>query len=190
MPFTLYDDLLTLTKAARLAESDLYTSIQQSCSTGVSEVLDTYKSSIALLVESAIVNDTAVLESAWLALDAAYPTTAQTMKGLILNNGGLRNCKVRTLDISGPWNKFSPLMLDMCHEKSSCCTLQGCRRGFDEENMFVARTTSTCRTWCLQPPSVLPTRLAFIVNLCTVTGRVSGVAVSKHQARLVHRQCW
>lgn len=85
---------MALTRAARIAEEDLYHAIRDSCSSGSTQDLDKYKSTVPQLMQSAAVNDTAVLESAQLALDAAYPPAASALTGGILNCGGVKNCKV------------------------------------------------------------------------------------------------
>lgn len=88
---------MTLTRAARIAEDDLYNVIINSCSAGTTGQLDGYadRTKVQALMESALINETAVTETASLALDAAYPATSASLSGLLLNNAGVGNCKVR-----------------------------------------------------------------------------------------------
>ncbi|KAF6261861.1 hypothetical protein COO60DRAFT_711727 [Scenedesmus sp. NREL 46B-D3] len=95
VPTSLQEDLLTITRVARVVQSDLYDSTKQCCSSTPQSAspFTQYTSNLDEVLSSAPVNQTAVLETG--SYPAATPSTAiKLMTGHLLNSAGVKNCVV------------------------------------------------------------------------------------------------
>eukprot|EP00882_Tetradesmus_deserticola_P014624 GHRQ01015557.1.p1 GENE.GHRQ01015557.1~~GHRQ01015557.1.p1 ORF type:complete len:232 (-),score=41.00 GHRQ01015557.1:123-818(-) len=95
VPPSLQEDLLTITRAARVVQSDLYNSTKLCCSSTPQSTAPfmQYTSNLGGVLSSAPVNQTAVLETG--SYPAATPSTSSpVMAGRLLNSAGVKNCVV------------------------------------------------------------------------------------------------
>jgi hypothetical protein len=94
VPPSLQEDLVAITRVARVVQSDLYDSIKRCCSTPSGRAaFDKYTTTLASIVTAAPVNVTAVLEAG--SYTAATPVApVPKMTGHLLNSAGVKNCKV------------------------------------------------------------------------------------------------
>eukprot|EP00882_Tetradesmus_deserticola_P028007 GHRQ01031169.1.p1 GENE.GHRQ01031169.1~~GHRQ01031169.1.p1 ORF type:complete len:693 (+),score=168.67 GHRQ01031169.1:263-2080(+) len=93
VPPSLQEDLLTITRAARVVQSDLYNSTKLCCSSTPQSTapFTQYTSNLGGVLSSAPVNQTAVLETG--SYPAATPSTSiPVMAGRLLNSAGVKNC--------------------------------------------------------------------------------------------------
>lgn len=104
LPLSLYDDLVRITKLARIGQDDLYNAIRSCCASNSSNAsgssgLSTFVSSVNHLASAAPVS----LSEIKLALNLQgddgkdakldYENGAIGMVGTLLNSGGISNCK-------------------------------------------------------------------------------------------------
>jgi hypothetical protein len=98
VPASLQEDLLTITRVARVVQSDLHNSIKQCCSTTPVSTAPfaQYTTNLGEIITTAPVNTTAVLESG--SFPTEVPTTAiPLLTGRLLNSAGVKNCVVSCL---------------------------------------------------------------------------------------------
>lgn len=97
VPTSLGEDLLALTRAARVAQDDLYTAIRSCCSFGSTTYLAAFApGSLPTLLANSTINTDVVLEvaeSALLVGAGTSPVVGQ-MTGTIINSGVVTDCKV------------------------------------------------------------------------------------------------
>lgn len=95
VPPSLQEDLLTITRIARVVQSDLYDSTKQCCSStpASTAAFAKYNTNLTEVISTAPINQTAVLETG--SYPAATPSTSiPLLTGRLLNSAGVKNCVV------------------------------------------------------------------------------------------------
>jgi hypothetical protein len=132
-PITLHSDLVRLTKLAKIGQQALGDSVRTCCGGATNNPFALYTAGIEDTINAAVVNVSAIA-AAVVATDHDVGLTAatQTLSGRLMNNGGVKDCKVRAARGVG-----------------GCPTLAG--RG-------AARGRGRRRACCPPPPPPVPPR--------------------------------
>jgi hypothetical protein len=106
VPASLQSDLVRISKLAKVAQVDLVESVKACCEGSASNPLQQYTSSLESLVSQAVVNTTAIAAALGdgpgsNSTDDGSPPVAR-LAGRLINNGGVKDCKVRGFDLYRP----------------------------------------------------------------------------------------
>jgi len=104
VPALLYQDVLTIVQAARVAQVDLLAAIGNCCKNGASQTFAPYQTGLQNLLDAANVNRTMLMDAVSQSASAggndtvdAGSTTVPTMQGKLLNAGFVKRCVVSNL---------------------------------------------------------------------------------------------
>lgn len=90
VPPSLQSDLMTITKIAYVAQSNLYNTVLHCCLNQSSSAnFDQYTTNLTTVLDGADINDTAVLETG-----SYTSSTVAQLTGRLLNSAGVKNCVV------------------------------------------------------------------------------------------------
>lgn len=111
VPITLHSDLVRLTKLAKVGQTNLVDATRQCCSGSASNPFAPFTNNLEALIAAATVNVSAIAAAVVTSdgVNFAGPPAAR-MSGRLLDNGGVKDCKVRARGRGGGGGR-APLLL-------------------------------------------------------------------------------